>query len=146
MRDMHTYSLNSWQLKSRAHILCSPLLSYFHRCTYTYTHIFTVALAPKDKVRWGEGCDGAPMWARMPWTGFGGSGFSYGLIIMSEGVGVGAGVADAAREIVGDVAHFFYYDILSWASFTGFGFELLIAMGAGAAMLYALGVYDDMVL
>ena len=63
-----------------------------------------------------------------------------------SGVGVGAGVADAAREIVGDVAHFFYYDILSWASFTGFGFELLIAMGAGAAMLYALGVYDDMVL
>ena len=89
MRDMHTYSLNSWQLKSRAHILCSPLLSYFHRCTYTYTHIFTVALAPKDKVSPGEGCDGEPMWARRPWTGLGGSGFSYGLIIMSEGVGLG---------------------------------------------------------
>ena len=55
------------------------------------------------------------------------------------------GVLVAAKELLEDVAHFFYYDILSWASFTGFGFELIIVFISTAVFLHSLGVYDDIV-
>ena len=44
----------------------------------------------KDNVSRGEGCEGAPMGASRPWTGCRtlGSGFCYGLMIMSEGGGL----------------------------------------------------------
>ncbi|GMH69065.1 hypothetical protein TrLO_g10656 [Triparma laevis f. longispina] len=57
----------------------------------------------------------------------------------------GEGVLIAAKELLEDVAHFFYYDIMSWASFTGFGFELIIGFMTTGFFLHSLGVYDDIV-
>ena len=53
----------------------------------------------KNKVSRGEGCEGAPMGARRPWTGCRelGSGFCYGLMLRSEGLGRGIKVRVVIR-------------------------------------------------
>ena len=59
---------------------------YGHLETVEFLLAHKADVNAKNKVSRGEGCEGAPMGARRPWTGCRGlgSGFCYGLMIMSE--------------------------------------------------------------
>ena len=80
---VETHDSSAHTASSSFDILFSPSHLQHHETLEVLLH-HKADVNAKDKVRRGEGCEGAPMGARRPWNGLG-PGLCYELMMMSEG-------------------------------------------------------------